>query len=507
MDEKIYISIDLKSFYASVECIERGLDPLTTNLVVADERRTEKTICLAVSPSLKSYGIPGRARLFEVIQKVNQVNNNRLYKLRAKEFKEKTYDSNILKSSLEYGVDFIIASPRMAHYIEYSTRIYKVYLKYIAPEDIHVYSIDEVFIDITPYLKSYKMTPYELTKTIIKDVLSTTGITATAGMGTNLYLSKVAMDIVAKNIKPDKDGVRIAYLDEMKYRKLLWEHKPITDFWRVGKGYAKRLAQHDMYTMGDIARCSLGSEYLHHNEDLLYKLFGVNAEILIDHAWGYESCTLKDVKLYKPITNSIGSGQVLDRPYKFNEAKLVLKEMIDLLSLDLVDKNLVTNQITLTVGYDIDNLRIVEIRDIYNGEIKTDSYGRKVPKPAHGTINIKKHTSSTKIITEKAIELFDKIMDRDLLVRRINICANNVVNENEIKSKEQFEQLNLFMDYESEKQKKIEEEKELQKEKQIQKAMLTIKKKHGKNAVLKGMNLQESSTAKGQNQKIGGHKA
>lgn len=498
---KIYVSIDLKSFYASVECIERGLNPLTTNLVVADKDRTEKTICLAVSPSLKSYGIPGRPRLFEVIQKVAHTNSIRLSKTKNKKFTDKSYDYNVLKSENDYEIDYIIAKPRMAYYIEYSTRIYNVYLKYVSPEDIHVYSIDEVFIDITHYLKTYNMTAYELTKTIIKDVLDTTGITATAGIGENLYLCKIAMDIVAKHVKADKDGVRIAQLDEMTYRKLLWNHRPLTDFWRVGKGYSRKLEENGMYTMGDVARCSIN------NEDLLYKLFGINAELLIDHAWGYEPCTIKDIKSYKPTTNSLCSGQVLDSPYDFDKARLAVKEMADLVSLDLVDKGLVTNQIVLTVGYDIENLTNPDIREYYKGEITTDNYGRKLPKSAHGTVNIEKHTSSTRMITQSVLTLFDKIVDENLLVRRINMSVNHVIREENVKNEQAFEQLDMFTDYKEVEQKKKAQEDELKKERKIQEAMLSIKKKYGKNALLKGMNLQQGATAKSKNDKIGGHKA
>lgn len=507
MMNKVYVSIDLKSFYASVECIERNLDPLTTNLVVADESRTHKTICLAVSPPLKQYGISGRARLFEVYQKVKQANAIRKSKNNYKEFTHKVFDDNLLKMSNDYEIDFIIAKPRMAHYIEYSTRIYNVYLKYIAPQDIHVYSIDEVFIDITPYLKTYNKTPYELTKIILNDVYKTTNITATAGIGTNLYLCKVAMDIVAKRIKPDKDGARIATLDEMSYRKTLWNHKPITDFWRVGKGYKNKLEKNGLYTMGDIAKCSVGSEYSYHNEDLLYKLFGINAELLIDHAWGYEPCTIEDIKSYKPQTNSICTGQVLDCGYDFEKARLVILEMADLLSLDLVEKNLVTDQIVLTIGYDIDNMTDKNRKYQYKGDTVIDAYGRVLPKPAHGTKTLKEHTSSTKILTDALSELFEKIVNKNLLVRKINISANRVINENKKINNRNFEQLNLFVDYSNIENEEKENVRQLQKEKQIQKAMVSIKQKYGKNAVLKGMNLQKGATARDKNEKIGGHKA
>lgn len=507
MSEHIYISIDLKSFYASVECIERGLDPLTTNLVVADASRTEKTICLAVSPSLKAYGIPGRARLFEVVQKVREENQKRKSRLAEKDFTGTSFDSAVLGEHPELSIDYITAPPRMAHYMKYSTRIYEVYLKYVAPEDMHVYSIDEVFMDVTAYLNTYHLSPYDLAKKMIKDVLDTTGITAAAGIGTNLYLCKVAMDIVAKRTAPDEDGVRIASLDELSYRRLLWNHTPLTDFWRVGKGYVKKLQQCGLYTMGDIARCSLGRPDEYHNEDLLYKLFGVNAELLIDHAWGWEPCTLADVKTYKPDSNSIGSGQVLHCPYTWEKARMVVKEMTDLLALDLVDKKLVTSQLVLTIHYDIENLTRPEIRKQYKGEITTDAYGRRSPKHAHGTINLAKPTASSRLLCEAMMELYDRIANPLLLVRKVNLSANKVVNETAVKDKPAFEQLNLFTDYAA-KEKQQEKEKEtLEKEKRMQLAMLDIKKKFGKNAILKGMNLQEGATARDRNNQIGGHKA
>lgn len=471
-ENHIYIAIDLKSFYASVECVERGLDPLTTNLVVADKSRTEKTICLAVSPSLKAYGIPGRARLFEVLQKAK-------------------------------GIDFITATPRMALYLEYSTKIYEVYLKYIAPEDIHVYSVDEVFMDVTAYLNIYKMTPKELAGRIIKDVFDTTGITATVGIGTNLYLCKVAMDIVAKHTEADENGVRIAELDELTYRKLLWKHQPITDFWRVGRGYAKRLAECGLFTMGDVARCSVGKENEFHNEDLLYKMFGINAELLIDHAWGYEPCRMENIKAYKPEVNSLSSGQVLQNPYTFEKAKLVVREMVDLQVLDLVEKGLVTDQIVLTIGYDMENLKDSKIRKAYKGEVVMDYYGRKVPKSAHGTANLGRKTASTMLITDAVLELYEQIVEKDLLVRRITLVANHVEDEKMANDKEQYEQLNLFTNYEE-----VQKEQEmLNRERHMQEAMLDIKKKYGKNAILKGMNLEEGATARMRNRQIGGHKA
>jgi DNA polymerase V len=506
MSEKSYIAIDLKSFYASVECIERGLDPLTTNLVVADASRTEKTICLAVSPSLKAYGIPGRARLFEVVQKVKGINSQRLLKTPARTFTGSSYDDLELKNSPDLSVDYITAPPRMAHYMEYSTRIYNIYLKYVAPEDIHVYSIDEVFIDVTSYLHTYKLTPHELAMKMIKDVLKETGITATAGIGTNLYLAKIAMDIVAKHVAPDKDGVRIAELDEMSYRRLLWNHRPLTDFWRVGRGYSKKLEQISLYTMGDIARCSLGRKTDYYNEDLLYKLFGINAELLIDHAWGYEPCTMADIKAYKPSSNSIGSGQVLHCPYDFDKARLIVREMTDLLVLDLVDKGLVTDQIVLTVGYDIENLNSSEKRKKYKGAVTTDHYGRKIPKHAHGTANLGQQTSSTKLIIDAVMELYDRIVNKNLLIRRINLVANHVVDESSV-PKKAFEQLDLFTDYDVLQKERENEEKARSSEKQIQQAMLDIKKKFGKNAIMKGMNLEEGATTIERNNQIGGHKA
>lgn len=506
MKEKSYIAIDLKSFYASVECIERGLNPMTTNLVVADESRTEKTICLAVSPALKSHGIPGRPRLFEVIQKVNAVNVQRKWKAPNREFVGKSYDDKVIRSSPDYAVDYIVAKPRMAKYMEVSTQIYNVYLKYIAPEDIHVYSIDEVFIDATNYLNTYQMTARELAMTMIQDVLKTTGITATAGIGTNLYLCKVAMDIVAKHIEADENGVRIAELDEMSYRRQLWGHRPLTDFWRVGSGYAKKLEEVGLYTMGDIAQCSLGGSKDYHNEDLLYKLFGVNAELLIDHAWGWEPCRISDIKAYKPSSNSLGSGQVLQEPYSFDKARIVVREMIDALSLDLVDKGLVTDQLVLTVGYDIENLTDPTRRKQYSGEVTKDRYGRSIPKHAHGTKNLDRQTSSSSVLIGAMTKLFDRIVDPKLLVRRITISANRVVDEKSVEEKQDFQQLDLFTDYEALQRKREHEQAELERERRMQEAMLTIKKKYGKNAILKGMNLQEGATAKERNEQIGGHK-
>ena len=504
---KTYIAIDLKSFYASVECRERNRDPLTTNLVVADPSRTEKTICLAVSPSLKKYGLSGRARLFEVIQKVNAANNIRKLKAPNKVFCGSSDDSTELQKNPSLKIDYIIAPPRMARYMEYSTKIYNIYLKYIAPEDIHIYSIDEVFIDVTHYLSTYNMTARELAMTMIQDILDTTGITATAGIGTNMYLCKIAMDIVAKHIEPDKNGVRIAELDEMSYRRLLWNHRPITDFWRVGRGYSKKLEKIGLYTMGDIARCSIGKPTDYYSEELLYKLFGINAELLIDHAWGYEPCTMEDVKAYKPETNSISSGQVLHCPYEFDKARLVVKEMTDLMVLDLVDKGLVTNQIVLTIGYDIEDITDKNRSQSYKGTVTTNYYGKKVPKPAHGTTNLPKQTSSTTLITNAVMELYDKIVNKKLLIRRINIVANKLVDEHSVKNANKYEQLDLFTDYEILKKQREKENAESEREKRMQNTILDIKKKFGKNAILKGMNLQEGATAKDRNNQIGGHKA
>lgn len=502
-----YIAIDLKSFYASVECVERGLDPMTTNLVVADLSRTEKTICLAVSPSLKAYGISGRARLFEVVRRVGEVNAERQSMAPGRKFDGVSYDDTVLKASPSKAVDYIAAPPRMAHYIDYSTRIYEIYLKYVAPEDCHVYSIDEIMMDVTHYLDTYQMTARELAGKIIRDIHATTGITATAGIGTNLYLCKVAMDIVAKHIPPDKDGVRIANLTEKSYRRILWAHQPITDFWRIGAGYAKKLREHGMYTMGDVARCSIGKPGEYHNEDLLYKLFGVNAELLIDHAWGWEPCTMADIKAYKPSANSICSGQVLHCPYTAEKARLVVREMAESLALELVDKHLVTDQMVLTVGYDRENLSDPRLMKSCKGELWTDRYGRSVPKHAHGTVNLKRQTSSERLIVEGVLALYDENVRRDFLVRRITVGANHVVDESAAKKEPVYEQLNLFTDYTAQKKEQEAEEAELKREKSLQRAVLDIKKKYGKNAILKGMNLMEGATAIERNRQIGGHRA
>lgn len=506
-ENRSYIAIDLKSFYASVECVERGLNPMTTNLVVADRSRTEKTICLAVSPPLKGYGIPGRPRLFEVVQKIKAVNAQRKMRAPGHRFVGKSSDDVVLCSSPDVAVDYIVAPPQMAKYMEISTRIYEVYLKYIAPEDMHIYSIDEVFMDVTDYLNTYQMSARKLAMTIIQDVMKETGITATAGIGTNLYLCKVAMDIVAKHIEPDQNGVRIAEIDELTYRKLLWAHEPLTDFWRVGRGYAKKLEAAGLRTMGDVARCSVGSDRDYYNEDLLYQMFGINAELLIDHAWGWEPCRISDVKAYKPDSTSMGAGQVLQCPYSFDDARIVVREMMDSLSLDLVDKGLVTDQLVLTIGYDRESLTDPERRRQYKGAVTKDQYGRSIPKHAHGTQNLDRKTSSTSLLLNAVTKLYDRITDRNLLVRRINLVANRVQSEMEVKREQEFWQLDLFTDYEALQKKQAEEAAALEKEKNIQKALLTIKKKYGKNAVLKGMNLQEGATAVDRNGQIGGHKA
>ena len=496
-----YIAIDLKSFFASVECVERKLDPLDTHLVVADARRTDKTICLAVSPSLKAYGLSGRSRLFEVVQKARQANQKRLEKIPSHRFSGKSFSAALLQQHPDWELDYITAVPRMSYYINYSARIYNIYLQYVAPEDIFAYSIDEVFIDATSYLKSYKMTAHELTKRIIQTILQQTGITATAGIGTNLYLCKIAMDIVAKHTEPDKDGVRIAELDENSFRKLLWAHQPITDFWRIGKGYASQLAQHGLYTMGDIARCSLD------NEDLLYKLFGVNAELLIDHAWGWEPCTIEQIKKYKPENNSFSSGQVLQCPYSITQARIVIQEMADALSLKLIDKKLETDQIVLTVGYDPICLSGTNSNYNYSGKITTDHYGRKVPKEAHGTSHLGKFTSSAQTISKAVCNLYDSIVNPHLLVRRLNIAVCNVCQEKNGAKEPTAIQLDLFTDYQTLEKQEEEERKKLSKERKVQETILHIKKEYGKNAILKGLNFQEGATAIERNKQIGGHNA
>ena len=506
-ENHIYAAIDLKSFYASVEAVERGLNPLTTNLVVADLSRTEKTICLAVSPSLKAYGISGRARLFEVVQRVSEVNAARLKAAPGHVFAGESWDDTELKTSPELSVSYITATPRMALYMEYSTKIYQIYLKFVAPEDIHVYSIDEVFLDVTHYLKAYGLTARELTKKLIREVLEATGITATAGIGTNLYLCKVALDIMAKRVAPDSDGTRIAQLDEDSYRRLLWTHSPLTDFWRIGRGYAKKLKEHGIFTMGDVARCSLGKSGDYHNEELLYRLFGVNAQLLIDHAWGWEPCTIADIKAYKPETNSLCSGQVLTVPYDFEKSKLIVREMTDLMALELVDKRLVTDQMVLTIGYDLENLTDPRIKRLYKGPVTTDRYGRRVPRHAHGTVNLTRPSSSSKQLTEAVLGLYERIVDKNLLIRRVCLSANRVVEEARINTQDTFQQLDLFTDYEALKEQQAQEEAMLERERKMQLAMLDIKKKFGKNAILKGMNLQDGATTLTRNRQIGGHKA
>ena len=499
--ERTYIAIDLKSFYASVECRERGLDPLDTNLVVADESRTDKTICLAVTPSLKSYGIGGRCRLFEVKQRVREANAGRRHDAPGHRLEGKSHFFSELQANPSLAVDFLIAPPRMAYYMEYSTRIYQVYMKYVAPEDIIVYSIDEVFMDVTRYLKTYGLTPHDLAMKIILDVLKTTGITATAGIGTNLYLCKVAMDIVAKHIPADENGVRIAELDERSYREKLWSHTPLTDFWRVGRGYAKKLEEHGMFTMGDVARRSLT------DEELFFKLFGKNAELLIDHAWGCEPCTIEAVKAYKPSTNSLGSGQVLHEPYTAEKARIVLREMADALSMELFAKKLVTDQLVVTIGYDVENIKDAKRRASYKGEIVRDGYGRLKPKHSHGTINLARYTSSTRLIMDAAAGLYDRVVDRNLLIRQLNITACRVIPEAEAPKEDAPEQMDMFTDYAALDAERERENAALERERRKQAALLKIKRKYGKNAVLRGMNYEDGATMRDRNGQIGGHKA
>ncbi|MBQ8616654.1 MAG: DNA methylase [Oscillospiraceae bacterium] len=510
-ESRIYAAIDLKSFYASVECVERGLDPLTTNLVVADAARTEKTICLAVSPSLKAHGIPGRPRLFEVVQKVQQVNARRLaeaIRLRKAvrqqdgrwDFSSSSFHAPDIAADPSLKLDYITAPPRMAKYMDYSTRIYRVYLKYIAPEDIHVYSVDEVFMDITPYLALYRMDARQLVSTLVQEVLHTTGITAAAGIGTNLYLAKVAMDIVAKHVPADENGVRIAQLDELSYRQQLWTHTPLTDFWRVGRGYARKLERAGLYTMGDIARCSIGQRSDFHNEDLLYKMFGVNAELLIDHAWGWESCTMADIKAYRPQSHSLGSGQVLSCAYTVDKARIIVQEMAEALALNLVAKGLVTDQIVLAVGYDVDSLRDPAIRSQYHGAVTTDPYGRQIPKHVHGSLNLGTLTSSTRRVAEAALAIFDHMVNPILLVRRLNIVAARILPEPSLATGESIQQLDFFSTI-------TESAPPDHRERQLQQATLHIHQRFGKNALVKGTNLQEGATAMERNLQIGGHKA
>ena len=495
-----YIAIDLKSFYASVECADRQLDPLTTNLVVADQSRTDKTICLAVSPALKACGIPGRPRLFEVVQKVRQVNAQRQRFAPGHRFSGKSSNAAELAANPSLELDYIVAVPRMARYIEVSSQIYGIYLKYVSPDDIHVYSIDEVFIDATSYLKLYKLSAHDFTMKLIREVLANTGITATAGIGTNLYLAKIAMDIVAKHIPADRDGVRIAELDEQSYREKLWSHRPLTDFWRVGHGYAARLESMGMHTMGDIARMSVKCE------DILYRTFGVNAELLIDHAWGWEPVTIAEIKAYKPESNSMSSGQVLQDPYEFDKGKLVAREMTDQLALDLVEKHLVTDQLVLTVGYDTSNLTDPMRRLKYNGPVHINHYGKPVPKEAHGSVNLERFTSSGRIITEAMMGLFDRCVDPNLLVRRITVAANHIISENDIPADKDADQPDLFTDYEALEKQRAAEQAELDKEKRLQQAIIGIKNRMGKNAILKGTNFVEGATGKERNEQIGGHR-
>ena len=550
-ENRTYLAIDMKSFYASVECQERGLNPLTTHLVVADVSRTEKTICLAVSPSLKAYGIPGRARLFEVVTKVREVNARRLQKSPGHRFTDKSYDADRLAADPSLELTYIAAVPRMALYMEYSTRVYQIYLRYISSQDIHVYSIDEVLMDVTDYLGTYGLTARELAKKMVREVYQEIGITATVGIGTNLYLAKVAMDIMAKHVAPDQDGVRIAELDEISYRRQLWSHRPLRDFWRVGPGYVRKLEENGMYTMGDIARCSLGKPGSFWNEDLLYRLFGVNAELLIDHAWGWEPCTMDLIKAYKPDNKSFSSGQVLPEPYSAGKTRTVVHEMAEAAALSLVEKQMVTDQLFLTIGYDISNLNpggrtgndpadraaaaggayssdrstgsgssgaadrkdsmnsMADGVSSYRGEISTDYYGRKIPKHAHGTANLDRLTSSGKLISKAVLELYDRIINPDLLIRRIYLGVNHVVSEEEAAAKadDTFEQLDLFTDYQALEEKRKKEEEALSKEKKLQKAMLDIRKKYGNNSIVKGLNMKEESTGLERNKYIGGHKA
>ena len=501
-DEKAYIAIDLKSFYASVECVERGLDPLTTHLVVADESRTEKTICLAVSPSLKQYGISGRARLFEVVQRVKQVNEARREKAPGRRFSGGSFWEIELRQNPALKLEYIVARPRMAHYMAASTRIYNIYGRFIAPEDIHVYSVDEVFMDVTPYLKTYGCTPREMALRMMKTVLRETGITATAGIGTNLYLVKVAMDIVAKHMPADENGVRIAELTEKSYREQLWGHTPLTDFWRIGRGYEKKLAALGIHTMGDVARCSLGKKYSPWGPEKLFKLFGVNAELLIDHAWGVESCTMADIKAYRPESKSLSSGQVLSQPYPFGKARLVMREMADALALDLVEKRLVTDQLVLTVCYDTENLKDPLRMKSYGGPIEADHYGRPVPKPAHGSANLPRLTASSALLMDCVTALFDRIVHPGLLVRRMYVAANHVVSEEQARG-DQPEQMDFFTDYAQ----RAREDAALDREKQRQRAVVEIRRRFGKNALLRGMNFEEGATARERNGQIGGHRA
>lgn len=504
--EKAYIAIDLKSFYASVECVDRGLDPLTTHLVVADPGRTEKTICLAVTPALKGCGISGRARLFEVVQQVKRVNAGRLERAPGRQFTGKSAQEEELRRNPALALDYIVAPPRMAHYMAYSTRIFHIYCRFVAPEDIHVYSVDEVFVDATPYLKTYQCTAHELALRMIKAVLRETGITATAGIGTNLYLSKVAMDIVAKKMPADEDGVRIAELNEQTYRETLWDHTPITDFWRIGRGYARRLEAIGLRTMGDVACCSLGPPHCAYGPEKLFKVFGINAELLIDHAWGVESCTIADIKAYQPQDHSLSSGQVLQTPYESEKARIVVQEMADALALELLDRRLVTDQMALVVGYDVENLNDPLRRAVCADQIETDHYGRRSPRPAHGSIRLPRATSSAHLIAQAVVTLFDRIVHPQLLVRRMYVIANHITAEEKAASPH-TEQLDLFTDYAAQEAIRAREDAALAREKKRLQAVIAIKKKFGKNAILRGMNFQEGATARERNAQIGGHKA
>ena len=496
--KKIYAAIDLKSFYASVECVARGLDPLTTNLLVADVSKTAKTICLAVTPSLKAHGISGRARLFEAVEQVNRANAQRRAKLHGKDFTGSSYDDNELKKNPYLAIDYIAAPPRMALYREISAKIVAVYLKYVSIDDIHPYSIDEVFIDLTHYLDTYKMNAHDFVTMMIKEVLNTYGVTATAGIAENLYLCKVALDITAKHIPPDKDGVRIAQLDMMTYRRTLWTHRDLTDFWMVGSATARRLNKLGLYTMGDVARCSL------YNEELLYKEFGKNAAYLIDQAWGREPVDIPTIKKYQPKATGKSSGQVLTRPYTYDETRIIIMEMVDKLVLEIFESGYNTNQIVLNVGYDVENLTDPKRRAAYKGPIEKDRYGREIPKHAESRINLGKHTCSTKLIMAKTLELFERIVDKNLLTRRLTVTANNLLTDEEAKAAAGAEQLTLFDDApEDIAQRDADEEKE----KRMQKAILDIKKRFGPNAVMKGTSYQDAATGIERNESIGGHKA
>ena len=505
-EERSYIAIDLKSFYASVECRERGLDPLDAHLVVADPTRTDKTICLAVSPSLKAYGIPGRARLFEVVQRAEEVNAARRSRAPGRVFSGSSHFAGELERDPSLALDYIVAPPRMAYYMEYSTRIYKIYLKYAAPEDIHVYSIDEIFLDATDYIRTRGVTAREFAMLIVRDVLETTGITATVGIGTNLYLAKIAMDVMAKRMKPDADGVRIAELDEMSYRRALWDHRPLTDFWRVGRGIAKKLEDNGLYTMGDVARCSVGKRGSGHDEELLYRLFGVNAELLIDHAWGWESCLISDIKAYRPSTRSISTSQVLMTPYDFDKARLIVREMAEQMVLELVDKALVTDLVELYLNYDRISLSDEGLAREYGAQAERDYYGRKAPRAAHGSARLDRYGSSSKQITEAMLALYDSIADKALCVRRVTIAACELEDESFL-GRESEKQLDLFGEMESAREENAAQKAALEDERKRQRVMLDIKKKYGKNAILKGTNLEKGATARERNRQIGGHRA